>query len=35
LDCVQGDGTDYSYHYKTAGHFQKWPKATPIKPAPN
>ncbi|KAI0073903.1 Aldo/keto reductase [Panus rudis PR-1116 ss-1] len=27
-----GDGTDYHVLYKTAGHFDKWPKPQPIRP---
>ncbi|GJF00512.1 aldo/keto reductase [Phanerochaete sordida] len=27
-----GDGTEYNMLFKTAGHFQNWPKAAPIKP---
>ncbi|GJE97128.1 aryl-alcohol dehydrogenase [Phanerochaete sordida] len=29
---VFGDGTEYNMLFKTAGHFQRWPKAAPIKP---
>ncbi|EKM51533.1 uncharacterized protein PHACADRAFT_127164 [Phanerochaete carnosa HHB-10118-sp] len=30
-----GDGGDYGFLFKSAGHFQKWPKAGPIKPEPS
>ncbi|KAI0790736.1 aryl-alcohol dehydrogenase [Abortiporus biennis] len=29
---VFGDGSDYSFAFKTAGHFQKWPAQEPIRP---
>lgn len=30
---AQGDGESYNYLYGAAGHFEKWPKAEPIRPA--
>ncbi|EKM59660.1 uncharacterized protein PHACADRAFT_250298 [Phanerochaete carnosa HHB-10118-sp] len=27
-----GDGTSYNFLHQSAGHFQRWPKAGPIKP---
>ncbi|GJF00508.1 aldo/keto reductase [Phanerochaete sordida] len=29
---IFGDGSEYNMIYKSAGHFQMWPKAGPIKP---
>lgn len=31
---VQGDGSEYSFIYNAARHFQKWPRAQAIRPAP-
>ncbi|KAI0642277.1 aryl-alcohol dehydrogenase [Trametes meyenii] len=30
-----GDGTEYSWGFKMAGHFDKWPQAQALRPAPN
>ncbi|KAI0077418.1 Aldo/keto reductase [Panus rudis PR-1116 ss-1] len=28
-----GDGSDYNFLYKSAGHFDKWPEVEPIRPS--
>lgn len=30
----QGDGSEYNFTYKAAGHFDRWPTAQPIRPEP-
>ncbi|CAL1709961.1 unnamed protein product [Somion occarium] len=32
---VYGDGSDYNFLYKNAGHFDKWPAAQAIRPSKN
>ena len=31
--AIQGDGSEYNFLYASAGHFDKWPVAQPIRPA--